>query len=190
MGIPVKKPFYQNDKPKSDENHYILLSSGSIGLNKMQKATKILLRYLKRYPKCNLVVVCGGNKTLYRKLNFKYKSNKQLKLVFKTDKMAEYMRNCDVFITKPGGLSSTEAAVLGIPTIHIIPIPGCESINIKLFDSLGLSIGLGNDLESLPIALESLKCKEAREAMIKSQHKEINQYSTIDICDFLEKIVK
>ena len=38
--------------------------------------------------------------------------------------MADYMAACDVFITKPGGLSSTEAAVAGIPLIHISPIPG------------------------------------------------------------------
>ena len=36
-----------------------------------------------------------------------------------TDDMAAYMKAADLFITKPGGLSSTEAAVCGVPMVHV-----------------------------------------------------------------------
>lgn len=40
-----------------------------------------------------------------------------------TDKVNLYMNACDVLITKPGGLSSTEAATANIPFVALITIP-------------------------------------------------------------------
>lgn len=37
------------------------------------------------------------------------------------------MAAADVLFTKPGGLTTTEAAVKGIPIVHTRPIPGCET---------------------------------------------------------------
>ena len=43
------------------------------------------------------------------------------------------------FLPKPGGLTSTEAAVTGVPMIHTAPIPGCETVNRKFFMKAGMS---------------------------------------------------
>ena len=56
-----------------------------------------------------IVVVCGNNRELYDRLKKRY--GRQIIVVGHTDCMADYMRACDLYITKPGGLSSTEAAV-------------------------------------------------------------------------------
>ena len=50
-----------------------------------------------------------------------------------TNQMALYLKASDVCITKPGGLSSTEAAVANIPFIHAMAIPGCETRNLEFF---------------------------------------------------------
>ena len=47
--------------------------------------------------------------------------------------MPLYLKACDVIFTKPGGLTSTEAAVSGIPIVHIRPIPGCETEKQEIF---------------------------------------------------------
>lgn len=50
--------------------------------------------------------------------------------------------------TKPGGLTSTEAAAKRIPLVHTAPIPGCENKNAEFFVSHGLSI-TGEDAKEL-----------------------------------------
>src|SRR5699024_9590393 len=39
----------------------------------------------------------------------------------------------DLILTKPGGLSTTEAAVKGLPMLFINAVPGCETRNYEFF---------------------------------------------------------
>ena len=190
LGIPVKRIFSEiGEIKKPDDNHYMLLSSGSIGVNRMFNLVRVFKMVLSKYPNNVLIVICGNNESLYCRLKENIGDFKQIKIIANTSHMAEYMKMCDVFIGKPGGLSSTEAAVMGVPLIHILPIPGCESENIKLFSETGMSIGVGNKLIELPYALHKIKNKEFRDNMLKAQKREINANSTSDICDFAESLI-
>ena len=53
--------------------------------------------------------------------------NGQITPMRSTNKMALYLKASDVFISKPGGLSSTESAAAGVPLVHISPIPGAKA---------------------------------------------------------------
>ncbi len=44
------------------------------------------------------------------------------------------------FTQKPGGLTSTEAAVTEISIVHTKPIPGCETKNRSFFVKKGMSV--------------------------------------------------
>ena len=104
--------------------------------------------------------------------------------------MAWYLKACSVFITKPGGLSSTEAAVSGVPLIHVSPIPGCESINLKFFTQNNMSLDGGRQNEQLIKALSQIKNEQIVNKMINSQKQIINGRSTQDICDFLQTLTQ
>ena len=52
------------------------------------------------------------------------------------------MNQADVIITKPGGITCTEALVLGKPIALISPIPGQEVRNQQFFLNLGVAITL------------------------------------------------
>ena len=54
--------------------------------------------------------------------------------------MDEYMKISDVILTKPGGLTSTEVAIMHKPLVHIMPIPGVENYNSEFFFKNGLSL--------------------------------------------------
>ena len=101
--------------------------------------------------------------------------------------MALYMKACNVFITKPGGLSSTEAVVAGIPLIHMSPIPGCESINMRRFVKYGLSDGVkgtGKDITDITDELlYDINIQKNRESKI------INCNAAGDIRKLAEKAV-
>ena len=91
-------------------------------------------------------------------------------------------------LSKPGGLSSTEAAVSGIPLIHISPIPGCENKNMEFFRQCGMCLAVGNRVEELPAALEKLQ--ELAPQMRANQKKYINAAAAEDICKFAESITE
>ncbi|MCD7865774.1 MAG: hypothetical protein LUG54_07140 [Clostridiales bacterium] len=170
--------------------HYLLLSGGSIGAGQIWTAAKTIAKYLKSHPAYDLIIICGNNDRLYEKLKKHYQNNAQIRLLRHTDRMAAYMRASDVLISKPGGLTSTEAAVCGVPLIHISPIPGCERENAKFFAKMGMSLYPKNCRRKLSAALKQLENPTAVEQMIRRQQQRINPRAAADICDFAEQIAQ
>ena len=117
---------------------YILAAGGSMGGGNIKKAVRILADEAARRKDTELIVICGSNKQLYDELNEDALPDVMVKGF--TSDMAGYMRAADLFVTKPGCLSSTEAAVCGIPIIHVCAIPGCETYNAEFFSGSGMSI--------------------------------------------------
>ena len=56
-----------------------------------------------------------------------------------TDQVPAYMHAADVLLSKAGGISSSEAAMLGVPLVHTMAIPGVETENAAFFARHGLS---------------------------------------------------
>lgn len=197
FGIPVSRAFDEEIAPViakeelglDPDGYYVLLTGGSIGAGDIRKTIHILLSKLKRdQVEGKIIVVCGNNERLYQHLLKEY--GDKLILIRKTNQMALYMRACDVFLSKPGGLSSTEAAVAQVPYIHINPIPGCESKNVKYFSKTGMSIAVHHPRLQLGSALKKLGRPEYVEKMRVAQRTNIPQNARKCICDWLETIVR
>lgn len=194
LGIPVRKEFYALSYEEAREQvhfererSYILLSGGSIGVGRIEKAVKTCIKYLRKNPEWNLVVICGNNQKLFEKLSAAYGGACRIRILKSTAKMADYVKACDVFISKPGGLSSTEAAVSGKPLIHLAPIPGCESRNVKFFEKRGMSLYAKKPGWRLWLALKKLEKKAAVRQMLDAQAHYVNGKAVLQLCDFLEQ---
>lgn len=196
-GIPVRREFGENISAEDAKRklgldpgkHYILLSGGSIGAGEIDRTVSVLCSYLSPRPDRHLIVVCGNNKKLYSRLRRKYGGRANITLLECTADMALYMKACDAFLSKPGGLSSTEAAVSGIPLIHISPIPGCEEKNMKFFASHGMSVAVGDRLDMLNFALSGIGSSACRDKMKQDQKLHIPRSATESICDLAEDIL-
>lgn len=195
FGIPVSSRFTSEDTPANakcrlglaDDISYLLISGGSMGAGKLRKIVRWL--YQASDEKQHLIVICGSNEKLHRKLCREYSDNPRVRIVQKTDKMADYIKGCAAFFSKPGGLSSTEAAVLGTFLVHISPIPGCETRNVNFFSRQGMSFDAGKNKELLLSALHrSADVKEVQK-MQTIQRQFINRFAAQDICDFIENHV-
>lgn len=201
FGIPVARVF---DEPltkrearkalglsEDEDKKYILITGGSIGAGDIHRNIRILLNRLRKM--CidgKLIVVCGSNERLYNHLEKEYAApDKEGRVILlrKTREMALYMRACDIFISKPGGLSSTEAAVAQVPYIHIRPIPGCETYNMRYFTKNGMSVGVKWPRWQLSAAMGKLWKPENVEKMQKKQREGIPQNARKNICDWLER---
>mgnify|MGYP002317258342 CR=1 FL=1 len=89
------------------------------------------------------------------------------------------MKACELLISKPGGLSSTEAAVSCTPLIHINPIPGCESKNMEYFSSRGMSLAVHSLQKELLPAVEQLLQPSSARQMLACQQQNISESVTL-----------
>ena len=81
---------------------------------------------------------CGNNQKLETVLRRELEENEKVHILGFTEQVAEDSAVPVMLIfTKPGGLSSTEAAISRIPIVHTNPIPGCENCNLEFFQSRG-----------------------------------------------------
>ena len=177
FGIPVREKFVQrlgkenarNICGLSQEHLIYLVMSGSMGFGKIQIFVIELARRLKENEE--IVVICGNNSKLETILCKELKEHKRVHILGFTDQVAEYMEACDVIFTKPGGLSSTEAAVSGIPIIHTNPIPGCENRNLEFFEQRHMSIARKSFLGQLRAGQKILEKEKLRKEMIRAQRR-------------------
>ncbi len=109
----------------------IILSAGAFGLLSAHTIHKILKEI--KVPSTK-VVICGNNEKLKKELNeiiakAPESVRARTKIVGFTDKMHEYLRLADIFIGKPGGLSTSECLAAAVPMVIWDPIPGQEQYN-------------------------------------------------------------
>lgn len=191
LGIPVRAEF-QGDGDRAacrarlglaPEEKIILVAGGSIGAGHLDAAVATLLE---EFPDTRVIAVCGNNKSLLERLRRKYTD--RCLLMDSTPHMADYMRACDILVSKPGGLSSTEAANLGAALIHLTPIPGCETRNMNFFAARGMCLPVTDPQRELAEACRKLSDPALRDSMRANQRKYIPQDAASQIRTLLETV--
>jgi processive 1,2-diacylglycerol beta-glucosyltransferase len=129
----------------------LLVLSGGFG---MGPVAQILGELNKLATPVQVVVVCGRNEELRRELAVQERRHPTHVLGFVTN-MQELMAVADLLITKPGGLTSSEALALGRPLFLLNPIPGQEAANSDFLLEHGAA-AKANRVEDLPYRLEKL----------------------------------
>ena len=114
-----------------------------------------------------VVAITGNNKKLFSQLrDLSINSYKTTRIVGYTTEVNKYMQACDLLITKPGGLTITEALICGVPLAVFSAIPGQEQKNAEflLNNNLAVSLAEGkncstilNNLLSNPDKLENMR---------------------------------
>ena len=195
LGIPVR-PAFARPASKEDVRRHLglpenaplfLVMSGSMGFGKVHLLTHELVSRLENGEQA--VIICGNNKKRMRSLRLQFHKNPNVHIIGFTRHVAEYMAAVDVLFTKPGGLSSTEAAVRRVPLVHTDPIPGCETKNRAFFVSRGMSV-TGAHQKELAEAGISLARDDARQiAMRDAQRKNSHPQAGTAITHLLKKLV-
>ena len=132
-----------------------------------------------------IVALCGTNDELRTELEKKYGGKCRMFATGYTTRVSEYMDAADVLISKPGGLSSTEAAVKEIALVHMSPLPGWEEENVRFFVKHGLSLSGRSAAENAAAAVKLLSSEAEREHMHSCQRQEINKYAARDIIEYI-----
>lgn len=196
LGIPVGSSYAKKETMNEararmglDPNKkYILVTGGSMGGGKIKKAIRLLKESVEASDNTELIVVCGTNERLYDSL--KKECSPKVHIIGYTNDMAGYMRAADIFVTKPGGLSSSEAAVSGVPIIHTAAIPGCETFNMRYFYECGMSESWDLSKKGLYEALKRLCDERVRHSMVSNQQRISNPNAAREICELAEDLSK
>jgi processive 1,2-diacylglycerol beta-glucosyltransferase len=142
----------------------VLLSAGAIGGAPVELIVQRLEDGLRR--EVQTIVVCGRNEELRQKVLAQVESNPRFCVLGFTDRMAELMKISDLFIGKPGGLTTSELLACGLPLAIIQPIPGQEERNSDHLLEEGIAIRC-NELTTLAYKVDRLLGDPARLAAMR-----------------------
>ena len=146
---------------------WYLIMSGSMGFGKTGELIRTILEAEGRGVE--ILAVCGSNTKLRNRLCKDFGEEANVHPIGFTDRVPLLMDACDVLFTKPGGLSSTEAAAKRIPLIHTAPIPGCETDNARFFHYHGMSYSTTDTAQQVAVARLLCTDKKFREGMTAAQ---------------------
>lgn len=151
-GIPIERSFYKNlnhkevkSKLQLKDTTTILLSGGGYGLGEIEDISKKLKAII-----CDeqLLIVTGKNKILKKRLDKLFINYNNVRVYGYVNNMHELLSISDFIITKPGGVTCTEAIISKTPIILLSPLPGIENKNVDFFLKSGVSIRISiNDCD-------------------------------------------
>ncbi len=191
FGIPVENVFFsRTDRPALRKKlgldpslPTVLIMAGSFGV------TNILGIY-RQISKAGLpfqvVVITGRNEKLYAAFRDEIaRSPLPTKLIFFTDEVEEFMHASDLLITKPGGLTVSEALACNIPLAVFDAIPGQEEGNADFLLTHNMAVRLqpGKNCGAAVRSLleDSRKLERMRDSCAKfdKSHSSENIYSLV-----------
>ncbi|MCI8397401.1 MAG: glycosyltransferase [Clostridia bacterium] len=133
----IKKEFGLKDNLKT----ILFFAGGRMGL-----ARKNIFEYMQTLANIKeniqIVAVSGKNKKVYERFKQIAENKENIKVLEFTNKVPELMRISDLVITKPGGITSSEALASNVPILAINPIPGQEEENAEFLEENKVAIWL------------------------------------------------
>ena len=138
-GIPVRQKFFAPiDKARAKQalrldagKAHLLVMCGSMGCGPIKQLLKEIALAL--HGEANVTVICGTNNRLFNQLRKKYEATPGVRVIGYTRFVSLYMDSADLFLTKPGGISVTEASAKALPMAFINAVAGCEQYNMDFF---------------------------------------------------------
>jgi len=136
-GIVTNDIFLKRKKKKWEQTkHHVLIAGGSLGLGNqllsiIESADSSQMKYR---------VLCGSNVQLYKRIaSMNSNSIKPLSYITSPEQMNQLYNWADALITKPGGVTVSEALKKKLPIfIHSI-LPGQEEMNMNFLEPRGLA---------------------------------------------------
>lgn len=146
----------------------ILVSVGGFGVGPVESLIGALQEVTARVQ---IVVICGKNAQLEKKLRGFTGARHPMKVVGFTREMDSWMAASDLLVGKAGGLTSAEALARGLVLVVVNPIPGQEERNSDHFLEEGVAIRC-NNLPALAYKVDNLLTDQVRfrqmQAAVKS----------------------
>lgn len=215
-GIPIEDSFFTKKERTatlkeiglSDALPTILIMAGSFGVTDI---LKIYNRIIKINIDFQIIIITGRNKKLYEsfeKILYREESlltfgkhsikkphinkskkeipTKNTKLIYFTNEVSKYMFASDLIITKPGGLTVSEALACNLPMAIFNAIPGQEEENADFLIDNNMAVRLGKGSSCEKTIQKLLSDRDILESMRAS----CETFDKSTSCDKIYNLIK
>ena len=187
LGIPVDLKFAKRENRAAlirqmglDPDRFtILVGSGGAGTGPILSLVTALGTI--REP-VQLMVVTGRNTHLFQRLaEMRHKFPHPVKMFGFINNMDELMEASDLVVSKPGGLTCTEALAKGVPLVLTAAIPGQETRNARILVEMGAAVLDGNIREIPKVVARLINDRGTLERMARAAKTASRPFAAADI---------
>jgi processive 1,2-diacylglycerol beta-glucosyltransferase len=100
---------------------------GGLGLGPIVEALRSLA--VLPHPNLQIIAVCGSNQQLQAELMDLFGDDPRFTIVGYTQLIPQLMAQADLLVSKPGGMTASEALACYLPMLLLPPLPGQEEEN-------------------------------------------------------------
>jgi processive 1,2-diacylglycerol beta-glucosyltransferase len=145
-GIPIHPVFTETADRRSLQRKHgvsaakplLLVLCGGFGVGPVEALVSTLLASV---GSAQMVIVAGRNEALRRRLDrLAAPAGDRVRVLGFTTEMNEWMALSDLAVTKPGGLTTSEALAVGLPLVVANAIPGQETRNATMLFEEGAAL--------------------------------------------------
>lgn len=195
-GIPISSRFFLDFDKKQildelgftpDKKTILFFGGGEFGLGKT-KTLEVLESLLQNFTNLQIIAISGKNESMkahFDELVHKYYPNNSVVTLEYTDKVPEFMAVSDLVITKPGGLTTTEAITSCVPMLLINPIPGQEEENADFLVNSKVAVWIKKHDDPTPVLTKILIDEDKLSDMKKNTFYLAKPNSAKSICEIL-----
>ena len=188
-GIPIGEPFWNpNFEKATTEKMHILIAGGGWGMGPL-KETCLALEALS--TPCKITLIAGKNSALEADMKTHIpKTKHQLEVVGFTPEIHRYMQEADLFITKAGGLSTSESFASDTPLLLLPGRAGQEKDNCLFFHRYGAALYVDN-ISEIPAKVEDLLQSPNKIQTLMENAKKLGKpNSALHTAQAIEKLLK
>lgn len=189
LGIPIHPKFSEKRSEEEARNligiedkFTVLVMMGSMGYG--THAKDVIKKLDKIDYDFQILMVCGSNTKLKRRVE-RLKVSKQMKVFGFVDNIDVLMDASDCILTKPGGLSTSEALAKRLPILLVNPIPGQEDRNREFMLNNGIALNISETYGVDEAVYQLISCPFKKESLIQNMEHFAKPYATRDLCEFV-----
>lgn len=156
-GIPIGSDFTPPIR-STIINKILVMTSGQTDHSMLN-----IIAILQTLPRhIDITFITGKDTERKKQLEELTKNNTNFKVLGFTNQVAVLMKSSDLLITKPGGLTVTEALATATPLLVFSPIPGIEEDNARFLETNHLGYWARNKNQLNELITELLQIPEKR----------------------------
>lgn len=192
LGIPIQPKFGRRISKEEarrqlrigTDKFTILVMSGSMGHGNMIQVIRSIDSLEHDFQ---ILAVCGNNRRAERKIAQMETRNKVYTYGY-VDNVEVMMDAADCIVTKPGGLTSSEALAKHLPIVMVNPIPGQEERNVEFMLNNGLAVHVTDTYPIDEAIYQLFLYPEKLENMVRNIRLAGKPNATRDLCRFVLKL--
>lgn len=192
LGIPIH-PKFSEKIPKSEarerlgiaDKYTVLVMMGSMGYG--TRMVDMLKGLDSLEEDLQVLVVCGNNHKLKSRIS-KRKWKKSVHAYGFVENVDVFMDACDCIITKPGGLSTSEALAKHLPILMLDPIPGQEDRNKEFMQNNGIALNLSDTFTAEEAVYQLIHYPFKATYLSGNAQRFAKPYAARDLGEFLVKL--